>query len=368
MISNQILQSTIDGLKNITRTDLCVCDTEGKLLATTFPEADQYESSIITFVSSPADSQVVNGFQYFKIFDENQLEYVLLAQGNNGNDDVYMIGKMVAYQIESLLVAYKERFDKDNFIKNLILDNFLKVDVYNRAKKLHIDANARRAVLIVVTDAERDNNALEIIRALFASRVEDFVTAVDEHEVIIVKEIKDTKEGNVALEELDKTAKLVLEELENNGIEGAKVAYGTVMNEINDVCKAYNEAKMALEVGQIFYSQQSIMAYAKLGIGRLIYQLPLSLCKMFIGEIFEEKNPNEFDEETLTTINKFFENSLNVSETSRQLYIHRNTLVYRLDKLQKTTGLDLRVFEDAITFKIALMVVKYMNHKKKQEF
>ena len=124
----------------------------------------------------------------------------------------------MAYQIESLLVAYKERFDKDNFIKNLILDNFLKVDVYNRAKKLHIDANARRAVLIVVTDAERDNNALEIIRALFASRVEDFVTAVDEHEVIIVKEIKDTKEGNVALEELDKTAKLVLEELENNGI------------------------------------------------------------------------------------------------------------------------------------------------------
>ena len=122
---------------------------------------------------------------------------------------------------------------------------------------------------------------------------------------------------------------------------------------------------MALDVGKIFYSHKKVIAYGNLGIGRLIYQLPLPLCKMFIKEIFDDKTPDDFDEETLTTINKFFENNLNVSETSRQLYIHRNTLVYRLDKLQKSTGLDLRVFEDAITFKIALMVVKYMNYMEK---
>jgi carbohydrate diacid regulator len=141
-----------------------------------------------------------------------------------------------------------------------------------------------------------------------------------------------------------------------------RVAYGTIVNEIKDISRSYKEAKMAMDVGRIFYEDRRVVAYNNLGIGRLIYQLPMSLCKMFIKEIFDGKTLEDFDEETITTINKFFENSLNVSETSRQLYIHRNTLVYRLDKLQKATNLDLRVFEDAITFKIALMVVKYMKY------
>ena len=275
MISNQILQTNIEGLKGITRVDLCICDTEGKVLASTFTGAEEYESAILAFVDSPADSQVIQGYQFFKVFDDHQLEYILLAKG--GSDDVYMVGKMAAFQVQNLLVAYKERFDKDNFIKNLLLDNLLLVDIYNRAKKLHIET-------------------------------------------------------------------------------------------IKDVSRSYKEAKMALDVGKIFYSSKNVVAYSKLGIGRLIYQLPLPLCRMFIKEIFDGKSPDEFDEETLTTINKFFENSLNVSETSRQLYIHRNTLVYRLDKLQKSTGLDLRVFEDAITFKIALMVVKYMKYMENLDY
>jgi carbohydrate diacid regulator len=163
-------------------------------------------------------------------------------------------------------------------------------------------------------------------------------------------------------------ASTILDMLNTEAMTRAHVAYGTIVNELKEVSRSYKEAKMALEVGKIFYSDKKVIAYSNLGIGRLIYQLPLPLCRMFIKEIFEGKNPDDFDEETLTTINKFFENSLNVSETSRQLYIHRNTLVYRLDKLQKTTGLDLRVFEDAITFKIALMVVKYMKYVEKNDY
>ena len=163
-------------------------------------------------------------------------------------------------------------------------------------------------------------------------------------------------------DELHHVAETILDMLETEAMIDARVSYGTVVNEIKDVSKSYKEAKMALEVGKIFYAERNIIAYNRLGIGRLIYQLPLPLCKMFIREIFTTVSPDEFDEETLTTINKFFENNLNVSETSRQLYIHRNTLVYRLDKLQRSTGLDLRVFDDAITFKIALMVVKYMKY------
>ncbi len=337
-------------------------DTEGKTLATTVGNAEEYESAVLAFVDSPADSQVLAGFQFFKVFDEHQLEYVILARGET--DDVYMIGKLAAFQIQNLLVAYKERYDKDNFIKNLLLDNLLLVDIYNRAKKLHIETDVRRVVFIIETKNEKDTNALETVRSLFSGKTKDFITAVDEKNIILVKELK----PNETYDDMTRTAKVILDMLNTEAMTKAHVAFGTIINEIKDVSRSYKEAKMALDVGKIFYSGRNVVAYSNLGIGRLIYQLPMPLCKMFIREIFDGKSPDDFDEETLTTINKFFENSLNVSETSRQLYIHRNTLVYRLDKLQKSTNLDLRIFDDAITFKIALMVVKYMKYMENQEF
>ncbi len=356
MISNQILQNTIEGLKSITRIDLCIMDTDGKVLASTFSGAEGHEEAVCSFVDSPADSQVVSGYQFFKVYDDSRLEYVLIVNG--GSEDVYMIGKIAAFQIQNLLVAYKERFDKDNFIKNLLLDNLLLVDIYNRAKKLHIETDVRRIVFIIETKHEKDNSALETVRTLFATKTKDFITAVDEKNIIIVKEVK----PNESYKELEQTAYVVLDTLNTEAMSKVHIAYGTIVNSIKEVSRSYKEAKMALDVGKIFYSDRNVVAYSNLGIGRLIYQLPIPLCKMFIKEIFGGKSPDEFDEETLSTINKFFENSLNVSETSRQLFIHRNTLVYRLDKIQKSTGLDLRIFEDAITFKIALMVVKYMKY------
>lgn len=356
MISNQILQNTIDGLKGITRIDLCITDTDGRVLASSFPEADGYEESVLSFVGSPADSQVISGCQFFKVLDDGQLEYVLLVKG--GSEDGYMIGKIAVFQIQNLLVAYKERFDKDNFIKNLLLDNLLLVDIFNRAKKLHIDTEARRIVYIVETKHEKDSNALETVRTLFATRTKDFITAVDEKNIIIVKEVKPGE----TYKDLEQTAYVVLDTLNAEAMSKVHVAYGTIVNSLKEVSRSYKEAKMALDVGRIFYSDRNVVAYSNLGIGRLIYQLPIPLCKMFIKEIFGNKSPDDFDEETVSTINKFFENSLNVSETARQLFIHRNTLVYRLDKIEKSTGLDLRVFEDAITFKIAMMVVKYMKY------
>ena len=362
MISNQILQSTIEGLKNIARIDLCVCDTDGNMLASTFGDPEITTETIVNFTLSPADSQVVAGFQFFKVFDEHQLEYVMLAKG--GSDDVYMVGKIAAFQVQNLLVAYKERFDKDNFVKNLLLDNLLLVDIYNRAKKLHIEVSAKRVVYVIETKNEKDINALETVRSLFTGRVKDFITAVDEKNIIVVREVKPGE----TQDDLEKTAQVMVDMLNTEAMSQVHVAYGTVVNELKEVSRSYKEAKMALDVGKIFFSNKNVVAYSKLGIGRLIYQLPIPLCRMFIKEIFDGKFPDEFDDETLTTINKFFENNLNVSETSRQLYIHRNTLVYRLDKLQKSTGLDLRVFEDAITFKIALMVVRYMKYMETLEY
>ena len=310
MISNQVLQTTIDGLKNITRIDICVMDTEGKALATTINNVEEYEDAVMAFVESPADSQVLQGYQFFKVFDDHQLEYVILAKGDS--DDVYMVGKLAAFQIQNLLVAYKERYDKDNFIKNLLLDNLLLVDIYNRAKKLHIDTSVNRVVFLIETKNEKDSNALETVKGLFAGKTRDFITQVDEKNIILVKELQE----NEGYEDMDKTANVILDMLNTEAMISVHVSYGTIVNEIKDVSRSYKEAKMALDVGKIFYSDQNVIAYSSLGIGRLIYQLPMPLCKMFIGEIFGDKTPDDFDEETIATINKFFENSLNVSETS----------------------------------------------------
>ena len=298
----------------------------------------------------------VQGNQFFKIYDEQQLEYILIVGG--AGENIYMIGKMAAFQIQNLLVAYKERFDKDNFIKNLLLDNLLLVDIYSRAKKLYIPVDAQRVVLIIECSAGREDNILEQMRPVFGNNNRDFITAVDENNVIIVKTLTENDE----MKEIEHYTANLTEWLETEGYSESRISYGTIVQEIKEVSRSYKEAKMAMDVGKIFFDERRVIAYSELGIGRLIYQLPIPLCKMFIREIFGGKSPDDFDEETLTTISKFFENSLNVSETSRQLFIHRNTLVYRLDKLQKSTGLDLRVFEDAITFKIALMVVKYMKY------
>jgi carbohydrate diacid regulator len=356
MISNQILQEAIDGIKSIAGVDLFVVDLDGKVIVETAPSINSYSDSSMEFAKSPADSQEIQGCQFFKIYNDEQLEYVLICTGAGENS--YLVGKMAAFQLQGLVVAYKERFDKDNFIKNLLLDNMLLVDIYSRAKRLKVQTDTKRAVLLVETDSGKDNNSLELVREAVSYNKSAFATAVDETNVVIIKDLIENQD----VEEVEACARYVVAYLKKHGVEGVRVAYGNPVEEIRDVSRSYKEAKMALDVGKIFFEEREVVAYCALGIGRLIFQIPLPLCRMFMNEIFGDKNPGELDEETLMTINKFFANSLNVSETSRQLFIHRNTLVYRLDKIQSATGLDLRVFDDAITFKIALMVFSYMKH------
>ena len=355
MVSNQVLQNTIEGIKEISHLELGIMDSDGREVAVTAPVFANAASAIPDFANSPADSQSAGPYQFFKVMDEQQLEYVIVVYGET--DSSLLIGRMAAFQLKGLMSAFKERYDKDSFMKNLLLDNLLLIDIYSRAKKLHIASD-------VETGFERDRNVLEVVQEFIGTTTTDFVTAVDENNVVVVKELTDGSR----IKDIEKTASAIDAHLRKLGISGVRIAYGTVVSEIKEVSRSYKEAKMALDVSKIFFEDRTVIAYNELGIGRLIYQLPIPLCKMFIREIFKGKNPEEFDQETLATINKFFENSLNVSETSRQLFIHRNTLVYRLDKLQKSTGLDLRVFEDAITFKIALMVVKYMKYMKQFEY
>ena len=362
MISSQTIQTSIDELKAITKVDLYVYDLSGMTVASTTDQTDITGDLIRGFANSPADSQVIGPHHLLKILDDGELLYVLVAKGST--DDVYMIGKIAVCQIQNLAIAYKERFDRNNFFQNLILDNLLLVDIYNRAKKLHIEPVVPRIVFLVETKAEKDSAVMELLKSMYSSQRGDYITAVDEKNVILIKAL----EKGDGYEECNSIADTIVDMMNTEAMLNVRVAFGTIVQELKDVSKSYKEAKMALDVGKIFYAEKNVSAYNTLGIGRLIYQLPINLCHIFIHEIFGEEGPEDFDEETLTTINKFFENNLNVSETSRQLFVHRNTLVYRIEKLEKSTGLDIRVFDDALTFKIALMVVNYMKYLDSLEY
>ncbi len=360
MISNQILQSSIDDLKAITRIDLAILDLSGQFVASTYEPEGDISNLLYSFLDSPANSQAMKQQHFFKVLYNDEPEYILISKGTS--DDAYMIGRVAVSQIQALLIAYRDKYDKHNFLQNLLMDNLLLVDIHNRASKLHIKPLVPRVIFIIETPHGSGNEALETIKNIFQSD-EDFVTTIDEDSIILIKQLESSDDPV----QIDRISKTLMDMVNSEAMIKVRIASGTIVNDLSELSHSYKEANMALEVGRIFYPEKNIITYGSLGIGRLIYQIPMSLCKMFIKEIFGDKLPDIFDDETLSTINKFFSNNLNVSETARQLYVHRNTLVYRLEKIQKASGLDIRSFEDAMTFKIALMVISLMNHLELKE-
>lgn len=360
MVSNQVLQSTIEGIKSISGYELGLAapGEDGTLFtAPVFRDAWAY---LDTFRAVRQTEAQKDGFLLFKIYAGSSMEYILALKGTG--EKATMVGRMAAFQIQTLMGSGRDSYDRDSFMKNLLLDNLLLVDIYERAKKLHIRTAQPRVVLVVEAShrnyPEQGNDPLTLLQNYPGIRPTDAVTVVDEDSIVICLDLEsDTKPDAIAAEAAD-----IYQYLASNGVPKARIASGSVVGELKELSRSYKEARMALDVSKIFFEDQRTIAYNQLGIGRLIYQLPIPLCRIFIREVFQDHGPEELDEETLTTIDKFFENNLNVSETARQLFIHRNTLVYRLDKLQKSTGLDIRNFDDAITFRIALMVTRYMKY------
>lgn len=357
MLSNHKIQTTLDEISEIAKTGFVLYDDKGKKVASTVLEESDLSKEVESFAASMAESQMLSGYHFFKVVVDNDTEYILLVKA--ANDEAYMVGRLAVCQIRNLVLANREQSDKNNLMQNILLGNMLMVDIYNKAKKLHIE-QARRLVYVVEVEGRKDSVIVEMIKNLFADRNRDFVTELDEQNIILIKDATAIKSEADAL----RLAKTIVDNLHSEAMVKVRVGYGNVTEALPDIAKSYQEAKMALEVGSIFYAEDETISYGQLGIGRLIYQLPMSLCEMFIKEIFGERDL-DLDDETLVTIQKFFENSLNISETARQLYIHRNTLVYRLERLEKIIGLDIRKFEDAMTFKIAMMVIAHMNYQHK---
>lgn len=362
MLSNQILHKTVQDIKQISGFECAVWNMRGTCLVMTNERMIGLEKEVDAFIaeSQMEWTRIRDDQGMFLVCDDGDPIYVLVLSGR-GNE-MFMAGNMGASQLANLIFVYKEKMDKNRFIQNLILDNMLLVDVYNQAKKMKIPVELRRAVFLVEAKNEGENLILDTLKGLYATGTRDFVTAVDEKHVILVKAVERTENYT----DLEKTARVIADTLNMEAMVSVRVSYGTIVEELKDVSKSYKEADMALEVGRVFYEEKTILAYNELGIGRLIHQLPESLCQMFLKEVFDGDVDGMFDDEELQTVFTFFDNNLNISETARQLYIHRNTLVYRLEKIQKRTGLDVRVFDDALTFKIAMMVADHMRSVREQ--
>ena len=295
------------------------------------------------------------GVTYRPLVSGPHSEYIVFVEG----EDALAEKMSLVLAVASIKGYHDDKYDKVSFIKNLLLDNILPGDIYVKSRELHLTTDVERVVFLIRILSGAETSPYDIILNLFPNSSSDYVISTGEKEIVLVRELKPGTDKA----ELEKTATMIADTLAAEFYTKVSIGIGSAVDNMKDISRSYREAQAALEVGRVFDTDKSIVSYENLGIGRLIYQLPTTLCEMFLNEVFQKGSIDMLDRETLSTIQCFFDNNLNVSETSRKMFVHRNTLVYRLDKIKKITGLDLREFDNAITFKVALMVRSYLNSK-----
>ena len=359
-MSNSVFQSVIVQLKEVSDRVFGVIDTEGCVVSCTDVTllGERWTDAALK-VGNAAESIVTFNQKTFKaiVGNSNFFEYAVFCSGDDETARSFCTMAYIA--LNDAKTFYEEKHDRGTFVKNIIMDNILPGDIYIRAKELHFATDAPRAVFLIRQVGHSDVATVDVLSSMFPDRMQDFVLSINEMDIAVVKQIT----GNTTGEELEKMAQAMEEMLKNELRIKTVIGVGTVADHLRELADSYKEAQTAIEVGKVFDTEKTIMHYENLGIGRLIYQLPTTLCEIFLSEVFKKNSIDSLDQETLFTINKFFENNLNVSETSRKLFVHRNTLVYRLEKIKKLTGLDLRQFDHAIVFKVALMVRKYLTSR-----
>ena len=356
-MSSRVFQSIVLQMKECTDRVIGVIDDQGTVVScnqlTWIGEKWEGAASALNVNESAV---VIYGDKTFKplVSRGSHYDYAAFVQGSD--EQAKLICSMVTVALNSAKAYYEEKHDKTAFVKAIISDNILLGDIYVRAKELHFASEALRAVFLVRQVGSAEIAAVDVVQSLFSDSQEDFVISINETDIAIVKQLAPGTEKA----ELLQTAQTIEQTLRSELFVKTVIGISTVAGHLRELADAYKEAQVAIEVGKVFETEKTIINYENLGIGRLIYQLPTTLCEIFLSEVFKKNSIDTLDQETLFTINKFFENNLNVSETSRKLFVHRNTLVYRLEKIKKLTGLDLREFDDAIIFKVALMVKKYL--------
>ena len=356
-MSNSVFQSVIVQLRDVSDRVFGVIDTEGCVISCTDMSmlGERWTDAALK-VGNASESIVTFAQKSFKAImgNSNYFEYAVFCSGDDETAKGFC--QMAFIALNDAKTFYEEKHDRGTFVKNIIMDNILPGDIYIRAKELHFATDAPRAVFLIRQVGHSDVATVDVLTGMFPDKLQDFVLSINETDVAVIKQIS----GTVTAEDLEKIAVNIEETLKNELRIKTIIGIGTVAEHLRELADSYKEAQTAIDVGKVFDTEKSVMHYENLGIGRLIYQLPTTLCEIFLREVFKKNSLDSLDQETLFTINKFFENSLNVSETSRKLFVHRNTLVYRLEKIRKLTGLDLRQFDHAIVFRVALMVRQYL--------
>ena len=359
-MANSVFQNVMQQLKDVSDRYFGVMDGEGCVISCTdITYAGERWPDAAVRVSGATESTVTFNQKTFKPIYGNgkACEYAVFC---SGDDELAKTYCQIAYiALNDAKVFYEEKHDRGTFVKNIIMDNILPGDIYIRAKELHFATDAPRAVFLVRQLGHNDVSTVDVLSGMFPDKLQDFVVSINESDVAVVKQLP----AGWDTETLLKIAASMEETLKEELFIKTVIGVGTVSEHLRELADSYKEAQTAIDVGKVFDTERSIINYENLGIGRLIYQLPTTLCDIFLSEVFKKSAIDALDQETLFTINKFFENNLNVSETSRKLFVHRNTLVYRLEKIKKLTGLDLREFDHAIVFKVALMVRKYLSSR-----
>ena len=357
-MSNRLFQGVIYQMKDAIDRVIGVVDENGVVVSCSeLVKIGKVRQGVRDELVYSGDMVTSNGYSYRSIGQGSKIEYIVFVEGEDKFAD--KMSKMLSISLSNIKGLYDEKYDKGSFIKNIILDNILPSDIYIKSKELHFNSDESRIIFLVKFNSNTDIMPFEMLQNMFPDKAKDYVISVGENDVVLVKEIKSGTDSK----EIEKIATDIADTIYTEFYCKVSIGISTIVENIKDLARAYKEAQVALEVGKVFETEKNIISYENLGIGRLIYQLPTTLCEMFLQEVFKKGSLESLDRETLMTIQCFFENNLNVSETSRKLFVHRNTLVYRLEKIRKLTGLDLREFEHAITFKVALMVRKYLNSK-----
>ena len=354
-MSNRLFQGVVHQMRDAIDRTIGVIDESMAIIACSdLGRIGELSESVSAESFSAQDMFAKNGYTYKPFGSQPHSEYILFVEGEDEQAQRY--AALLAVSLSSIKQYYDEKYDRGNFVKNVILDNILPGDIYLKARELRFTSDVSRVVLLIRISSRTDISAFDIVQNLFPDKNKDFVININETDIALIKEIR----AGIDSKDLEKLARSIVDTLGGEFYTQATVGIGTVVEGIKDLARSFKEAQVALEVGKVFDTEKVIVSYDNLGIARLIYQLPTTLCEMFLREVFKKNSIDSLDQETLFTIQRFFENSLNVSETSRKLFVHRNTLVYRLEKIKKLTGLDLREFDHAIIFKIALMVKKYL--------
>ena len=357
-MSNRLFQGIIHQMKDTIDRVIGVIDENGVIIACSeLARFGEMRQSVREELAYSPEKVTVDGYTYRPIGQNTKPEYIVFVEGED--KEAEKIAAILAIMFSNVKSLYDEKYDKSSFVKNIILDNILPSDIYIKSKELHFSTEEVRVVFLIKFMQKTETLPFDMVQNIFPDKNKDYIINVGEQDIVLVKELK----PNLPVKEIEKIARSIADTLNSEFFVKVTIGIGKPVDNIKDLARSYKEAQTAIEVGRVFDTEKLIVSYENLGIGRLIYQLPTTLCEMFLQEVFKNGSLDSLDRETLQTIQCFFENNLNVSETSRKLFVHRNTLVYRLEKIRKLTGLDLREFDHAITFKVALMVKRYLATK-----